>query len=84
MEEQDKAELVASTFSIDEQVYVISEIMEVTLPRGVGPFVEMIEKLGRKGDELGKGLDMKLAVRLSSASRTATPQQPPGATPPAS
>jgi hypothetical protein len=79
IEEQEQAEAIAAGFSIDEQIYSLTEIMEVTLPRGVGPFVEMIKTLASKAEGLGKGVATKLGVQLSGASRTATPT--PGDTP---
>jgi hypothetical protein len=80
VEEQEKAEEITAGFSIDEQIYALTEIMEVTLPRGVGPFVEMIETLASKAEGLGKAAATRLAGLSSGASRTAT--RTPGATPP--
>jgi hypothetical protein len=79
--EQEQAEEITAGFSIDEQINVLTEIMEVTLPRGVGPFVEMINGLASKAEGLGKGAATKLAGLSSGALRTAT--QTPGPTHPA-
>jgi hypothetical protein len=81
VEEQEQAEAITAGFSIDEQIHVLTEIMEVTLPRGVGPFVEMINSLASKAEGLGKGAATKLAGLSSGASRMGT--QKPGPTPPA-
>jgi hypothetical protein len=79
VEEQEQAEAIAAAFSIDEQIHALTEIMEVTLPRGVGPFVEMINSLASKAEGLGKAAAMRLGVQLNGAARTGTPK--PGPTP---
>jgi hypothetical protein len=76
-EEQEKAEEITAGFSIDEQIYALTEIMEVTLPRGVGPFVEMINSLASKAEGLGKVAAMRLAAQSSGAARTVTPKPGP-------
>lgn len=82
LEEQEKAEEIAASFSIDEQVHALTEIMEVTLPRGVGPFVEMIRALTKKAEELGKAAATRLAEQSSGVSQTATASTAPGDTRP--
>lgn len=47
------AEAIAAALSIDEQVSLLEPILKLTLPEGVGPFVE---KLNRLGAVLGGGL----------------------------
>lgn len=78
-DEQEQAEEIAASLSLDEQIYTLTEIMEVTLPRGVGPFVEMINGLASKADVLGKAAATKLAALSNGASQTGT--RTPGATP---
>jgi hypothetical protein len=84
IEDQEKAEEVTGGFSIDEQIYALTEILEVTLPRGIGPFVEMISKLAVKAEGLGKEAATKLGVPSSGVSRTDTTQPSPGSTHPES
>jgi hypothetical protein len=64
-DDQKKAEEIAASFSLDEQVESITAIMEVTLPRGVGPFVDMINRLGLKAEGLGKEVATRLAAQSS-------------------
>jgi hypothetical protein len=82
LEEQEKAEEIAASFSIDEQVHALTEIMEVTLPRGIGPFVDMINGLTKKAEELGKAAAMRLGAQSSGASPTGTASTAPGDTRP--
>lgn len=39
-----EAEAVAKSLSIDEQVELLSAILERTFPRGLGPFVEAVQR----------------------------------------
>lgn len=40
-----KAEAVAASLAVDEQAELLSKILELTFPRGIGPFVEAIQRL---------------------------------------
>jgi hypothetical protein len=40
-----KAEAVAASLAVDEQAELLTKILELTFPRGVGPFVEAIQRL---------------------------------------
>jgi hypothetical protein len=42
----EKAEAVAGTFAIDAQADLLSAVIRLTLPRGLGPFVEKLTTLG--------------------------------------
>jgi hypothetical protein len=42
----DKAESVAANVSVDAQVDLLAAILRLTLPKGVGPFVEKLTALG--------------------------------------
>jgi hypothetical protein len=81
--EQEKAEEIAASFGIDEQVYALTQIMEVTLPRGIGPFVDMINGLTKKAEELGKAAAMRLGAQSNGALPTGMGSSAPGPTPPA-
>ena len=41
-----EAEKIASALSIDEQISLLEPILRLTLPEGVGPFVEKLNRLG--------------------------------------
>src|SRR5215210_1687590 len=42
----DKAEIVAASLSVDAQADLLAAILRVTLPSGLGPFVEKLTALG--------------------------------------
>lgn len=42
----DKAEQAAAKLGVGEQLELIDEIMRLTFPRGIGPFVEKLQGLG--------------------------------------
>lgn len=43
-----EAENAAGNLALDEKMYVLEKIMEVTLPRGIGPFKEMLDRVASK------------------------------------
>jgi hypothetical protein len=42
------AEAVAASLSVDEQAEILARIVELTFPRGIGPFAEAIQRLAEK------------------------------------
>jgi hypothetical protein len=52
---------------LDEQIECLTKIMEVTMPRGVVPFVEMLNKMGSKGGVPGWAQVMKSPEQSNSA-----------------
>lgn len=48
-----EAEAIAASLSLEPQTELIEAIMEVTLPKGVGPFVERLKAMAEK---VGVGL----------------------------
>lgn len=40
-----QAEAVAASLAVDEQAELLAKIVELTFPRGLGPFVEAIQRL---------------------------------------
>ena len=41
-----EAEAIAASLTLDESTQLLSAILPLTLPRGIGPFVESLTKLG--------------------------------------
>jgi len=43
---EEKHERAAARLGIDDQLALLDEILRLTFPRGIGPFVERLERLG--------------------------------------
>lgn len=54
-----KHEEVMNNLSLDEKLEVLEKIFEATMPRGVGPFVETLNRLGAKAAASGWAQDTK-------------------------
>jgi hypothetical protein len=61
-----ESETSAGNLSLDEKMYVIEKIMEVTLPRGIGPFKEMLDRLGSRA--VGPGWEQATKSARQSSS----------------
>lgn len=55
LERQTKAEAHAATLNVDIQAEFLAAIIRVSLPGGVGPFVERLERLGQFAQDGGIG-----------------------------
>lgn len=81
----DKAEAIAGTLPLDAQADLIAAILKVTMPQGVGPFVEKLTGLGLLvgGDPFPAVPDTKSTKRSMSSSAPATTKAGSGTAHPA-
>jgi hypothetical protein len=72
----EKAEAVAGRLSIDAQADLLAAILRLTLPAGLGPFVEKLTALGSVLDPqsgLGAGAGPSATAQASSSQQPSTP-----------
>lgn len=61
-----QAEAVAASLSVDEQAELLSKILELTFPRGIGPFAQAIQRLA---GTIGAGSDAGTKAQASTSPR---------------
>lgn len=61
-----QSETSAGNLALDEKLACLEKIMEVTLPNGIAPFVEMLNRVGSKAVATGWARDMSSDAQSSS------------------